>query len=90
MVILLDTFSDRLSQTIRPPTCFISSLLPDVESLAREMKVLCLLCEVCSSFQLIPAHANHLQALSPFHCLDIAAESIKESLMRLDNVSLWA
>lgn len=87
---LLDMLLHLDSEIHIPLTCFLRSSLPDVESFAREMEPRGLLLEVSGCSRLNPTYVNHLQALSPFQRLDVAAQSIKECLMRWDHMSLRA
>lgn len=90
MFILLDALKHLPLEMIRPPTSFVSSPLPDIESTAHGMEVFGLLREVSARSQLNPAYVNHLQSLTPLDRLDVAVEGIKECLVGVDHMSFRA
>lgn len=90
MFIFLDALSRLFLELVRPLACFIGPSPPDLELLAREMKVFRLLGEISSSPELNPTYMDHLQPLFSFARFDIAAQFIKKCLVRMDDVSIRA
>ena len=90
MFIFLDALSRLFLELVRPLACFMGHSPPDLELLAREMKVFRLLGEISSSPELDPTYIDHLQPLFLFARFDIAAQVIKKCLVRMDDLSMRA
>ena len=88
MFILLTASKALLLATLIPPTGCIGSFLQSTQSVARQAKFLSVSYQLSGGFHPDPTYADHLQVLSPFDCLDGAAESVEPCLMTADYVRL--